>query len=222
MHRFLIPSLKFQHDQDFIWLVLVHPDTPNRILDELMVIPQSRIIMTDSDIANRELIAKLSVEYLIKNFDAKRLITARIDSDDGIHPKYGSILKRFAASCKHIENGIFADFPNGCFFNLRTNRGYLRHSSSKSCGISRIEDFNLEAKTIFCEQHTRVSEQKNCFSIDSEEPMWIQTTHESHINRPGKKLPHIRCQQGNDADTRMIMQVYPHLAELGSEINYVD
>jgi len=217
MQRFLVPSLKLQHDQNFTWLVLVHPDTPDKILDKIRVVPQSRIIKTNADISNRESISRLCVDYLVMNYNSKRLITARIDSDDAIHPKYGSILKKFGSICKDTKNGIFADFPNGSFFNLRTNKGYIRQSSSKSCGISRIEDLNLDAKTIFCVQHIHVSRQKNCLSIDSEEPMWVQTMHDSHINRPRKKLPHIRRQEGNDSDTKIIMVVYPYLTGFHSE-----
>ena len=211
MQRFLIPSLKAQHDQDFVWLMLVHPDTPENILEQTQIIPQCRILKTESDVSTPRLFATQSVEYLQDNFDRKLLITVRIDSDDGVNPWHGSILKDFAMAQTLKAGGLFTDFPYGSFFNVSTGRGYLRRSPSRSCGISKIEHLNSEATTIYCGHHEKISSKGNCITIKTGEPMWIQTTHESHINRPGKKLPRIRLRRGTGFETRKIRKIFPSI-----------
>jgi len=211
MQRFLIPSLKAQHDQDFIWLVLVHPDTPESVLKQIQIIPQCRILKTESNFANLKLFAAQSVEYLYNNFDRTLLVSVRIDSDDGVNPKHGSALKKFAVNQLINEDGIFTDFPDGCFFNVSTGLGYLQRSASRSCGISRIETFNLDASTIYCGNHMRISRKENCISIRTDEPMWIQTYHNFHVNVPNKKLPRFRCRQGTYFETRKIKEIFPSI-----------
>ncbi len=211
MQRFLIPSLKAQHDQDFVWLVLVHPDTPESVLKQIQIVPQCRILKTESDYADKILFSAQTVEYLYNNFDRKLLVTVRIDSDDGVNPKHGSILKNFATNQLINEDGIFTDFTDGCIFNMITGLGYLLWSSGRSCGLSKIETLNLNATTIYCCDHTQISRKKNYMPIRTNEPMWVATTHKFHINKLNKKMPKFRRQHGTYFETRKIMEIFPSI-----------
>ncbi len=211
MQRFLIPSLAAQTDQEFVWLVLVHPDTPDAVLTRIRQIPQCRILKTEAEVTHSALIATQSVNYLCDHFDHKGLVSVRIDSDDAVNPTHASRLKDIAVTHQLRDDGYFTDFPDGIFFNLSTGRGQLKQVASRSCGISRIELLNRNAGTIYCGNHTQISRRPDCISFHTDEPMWVQTTHDFHINRPNKKLPTYRRQPGSDLDTEMIVKYFPSL-----------
>lgn len=209
MRRFLIESLRSQQDQDFVWLVLLHPDTPSHVRRNIQVIPQCRLIETETEVTNQQGFAAECVDYLCDSFTRKILITARIDSDDGVNKKHAQMLKEVACGKPIGEDGFFTDFPDGSFYNIQTRRGYRKKSSSRSCGICRIEPFNADAKTIYCGDHTQIAERPDCVSIRTNEPMWIQTTHGFHINRPNKVLPIVRLLHGTDTQTRNLRKSFP-------------
>jgi len=216
LQQFLLPSLKGQLDQDFIWLVLVHPNTPRDGIQKIKHIPQCRVFRTDVDIGDPTSFVAQSVKYLHKNFKRKILITARLDSDDGINRSYGKHLKVHAAHHNPSKYGYYVDFPKGCFFNTTSGKGYIRMSPSRSCGVSKTEYFGLNAKTIHSENHTRIAKRRNCASIITDDPMWIQTTHGCHINRPGKCLPDIRREDGTDLETSDLGRVFPFIDQITS------
>jgi hypothetical protein len=126
MRKFLIPSLRLQKDQDFVWLVLVHPDTPRNILKALQSLPQLHVLKTDSDINNMEGYADDAVKYLYGTYHHKWLITARIDSDDAVNSRYGFLLKHLAKEISIGKKGVFADYQfSVCFF--KTTCQTIRH-----------------------------------------------------------------------------------------------
>ena len=76
----------------------------------------------------------------------------------------------------------------------------------RSAGIA------LDAKTIYRGNHVKISRREDCMTVRTDEPMWIQTTHGFHINRPNKRLPKVRRKIGSVRETRKILETFPFLA----------
>lgn len=212
MQRFLLPSLRMQEDQDFVWLVLVHPDTPQSLFTAIQEVPQAHIMRTALDLTEKEILGQACVRYLHEHYSARLLITARIDSDDGIAADFGKRLKQLALEQTSIGEGVFSDFPRGAIYNIGREMAYLVRSRSRSCGVAKIEPFSAQATTIYCGPHHKIANRENCISTDTDHPMWVQTTHDFHINRRNKVLPKVRRGKGSYRGTKIVERHFPYLA----------
>lgn len=104
-------SVAAQTLSDFDWILLVHPQTPPRLIERLASWPAPCRYLVWSDRSLSEVRSRLS-----QNTDV--VLTTRLDSDDALHRQAMSQIRRFYYA--RPLNWVIANFENGLQLDLQT------------------------------------------------------------------------------------------------------
>lgn len=192
-HRYTLPCIKNQTDQNFTWLLLIAPNTPIGVRTtlknaaeniELLEIPDDYIdpemdaLREHTDLYTH--IAK-HITAQLKNTPATRLITTRTDSDDVIAHTFIENIKKHATLDTHKKYVI--DMLNGAMYSTRTRRGKVqttynrqikkrRNSYKPSQFISLVEPLDADVSTVYCNYHCTINDSFKVITPKAHELQW--------------------------------------------------
>lgn len=181
--KYCYPSIKKQVNQNFLWLVLFDPMTPQKYLKRIKNYQRYENFCPvfggwfDDHIKQ---ILDPAKEYLI---------TTRIDNDDAFHLQaIKSIQKRF-----NKENLCLLGFPIG--YCLEGDHLFLNRSGTYSflTLIEKIQrtDNGVEMITVRRKDHLQFYKSTKIKMIETTRPMWLQIIHEKNLvnQAKGKMIP---------------------------------
>ena len=120
LEHYTAPALAAQTDGDFVWLMLVSPDTPEAVLARIAklaaAVPQLRVAPVKRNLSQKKLITSLFP-------DAGFIISARLDTDDAVSPDYIAAIRRHLTGDRfafvNFDNGLMLDREFGCVYRRR-------------------------------------------------------------------------------------------------------
>ena len=169
-----------QTDQNFIWIVLFHRDTPARFLNIIERLKGKMnnfypVFFDDEECENlSDSISRVIGQLNLQN---KSYITARIDNDDAVHYTY---IEQIKINVSGAKDGTIISFINGIQYKLRTkevvNYPYIKnHFLALYSNKGHILEYN----------HARIDEYAGLTfrNIEIETPLWVEIiTANNYIN----------------------------------------
>ncbi len=177
---YTVPSMRQQTNQNFIWVVLFHADTPQQYKDRLSQLkgayPQFHPLYVPHE---KDHMAALN-EYLLA-FDAKRYIISRVDNDDAFH--LGFIQQTQEVVASEQENEYVIIFPYGVQYHesrrIATKYMFpLNHFST----LVTPNAGDGQLKSIITYNHMEVGEFFTLKQIMLDKPMWLEVIHDYNIS----------------------------------------
>lgn len=136
--KYCLPSIQTQTNQNFQWLVFMHPETSGsfkkRLSNQISTLPNARLIELTS-FQEGNLINALQN---LTEKDYSHLLTTRFDSDDAIHPDFVSCLHK-AVELNNERNVL--NFPTGVILSQQKALAYLHKSNPFISLLEPIDDF---------------------------------------------------------------------------------
>ncbi|HLQ17342.1 MAG TPA: glycosyltransferase [Tabrizicola sp.] len=185
-------SLKQQSLSSFKLVILIDPNTPESFIDALTRATRGLgTIFFKADSASPDTMTSTLLDHV--DADCMAIQTSRIDSDDMFHPDY---LLNISDYC--TQNGLFAELEHSPrYFRYPHGQDYVTHSATcnrvlypENAFGTLIEPVSNALKTVFCDNHKRMSKRFVSFSLDDEKAMWCRILHGSNLlNKPRKPLP---------------------------------
>ena len=162
--NYCYPSISQQSTQDFTWLTLFDPRTPQWLLDTFeSEFPRTIPILTDAfHIAERTEVVNSHCP------PSEMLLTANIDSDDCLHRDY---VKRLLAGVNEHGQG-FLNFRNG----LTMQGGRCYRIAYPSNGFVALSEPRESAKMVMFVPHNEAIQTGPYHELNCE-PMWMQVIH---------------------------------------------
>jgi hypothetical protein len=181
--RVCLPSVQYQTERAFHWLIFLDGRTPERFrqrmnelsLQNSFICPIYASWLTVSDV----------LEEIRKRETAGRpRITMRLDNDDAIHPRMIEKVINTARTrhlARYLKQGYFISFPIGC---------------SESGGDLYIQRFRYNPfvsfvsaptldRTVWSWEHTRIAESAPVVCRYTR-PMWCQVIHGKNVSNSVK------------------------------------
>ena len=185
-------SLKLQSLSEFKLVMLINSATPESFIDALRSATQGLdiIVFQAESTAPQNLSSTL-----LENVDADCIAiqTSRIDSDDMFHPDYLRKIDEYCA--ENSLDSILAKSPR--YFRYPHGQDYVTHSAKYTRILypdnafgTLIEPMTDSIRTVFCDNHKRMSKRFVSFALDDDKAMWCRVLHGSNLlNKPRKPLP---------------------------------
>jgi N-acetylglucosaminyl-diphospho-decaprenol L-rhamnosyltransferase len=176
--QFCFPSVESQTEQDFTWLIFLHPSTEARVVKRLRRLQERRafeICFTVS--CDAQYLSALASRYT----GADGLLTTRLDNDDALHSDFvrmvQSAMRESQPSWLNFDHGLQLDF-----------KGIHRSHHKSNAFLSRLE-CTPQIFTALLERHSDVifsEEVEHIVNIRA----WLQTVHGRNVaNRVKKHAP---------------------------------
>ncbi|MEM6501474.1 MAG: glycosyltransferase [Cyanobacteria bacterium P01_C01_bin.89] len=188
--RFCFPSVAGQTNNDFYWIILFHPQTPDIFMQRLDRLcksaPHLKVLVGKTF---KGLIKERILDLGSSN-ELNALITTRLDNDDSICQDFVSEIQRQThqnlSSENHSisrENPLFLDFSKGYYVAgdyLYQINSFANHFCSLAYPLTQEEKSGKqEVQTVFLMNHTLIVDQPGYKEID-DYPAWIEVIHESN------------------------------------------
>lgn len=175
--KYCLPSIKNQKDDDFIWIIGIHPEfNPDFALE----LPQNaQLIKAKSSEEFNEKIKEMTKDFPIS-------ASCRLDSDDGISSNYTKSVnnfKNFFTPNKEIFPEICVlNFRTGCELEIESNEFHERDYPNSSFSIlySRKPDEGHH-KLITDYHHAHIHKSMPTTNIQTSNPMWCITIHDCNV-----------------------------------------
>lgn len=181
--KYTFYSLRNQSNQNFIWLVMFHQDTPERykekIQDFQMKMPQFQPLFFTSEesVKMQEIIG----DYIKKNYAGYFVITTRIDNDDLVHEKFIEKIQG-GGGCKSDTELKILSFVNGLQYDKRS-RQILNFNYPNNHFISLLANPSKLGSHVLQYNHAFIEEEN--IEIDYQRtkvPLWVEIVHENNVS----------------------------------------
>ena len=171
--KYTLMSMKEQTNQNFLWLVLFHKDTPSYFKNKIKELKKI-FNFIDLYFADEE---KFNFSKFCNNRkeNAKYVITTRIDNDDILSQDYIAKIQEFAN--KNLHECIIS-FNKGRKYDLISKKlyEYERKDNHFLSMISKKEECILQYN------HSKIFSSGNEIVIlNSNNPMWTEIIHKSNV-----------------------------------------
>ena len=166
--KYTVPSILNQTNQDFEWIVYCHPDSPQWLIEELMLIDKVQV----------------SFEYWYHktlDLDTDILITSRVDSDDLLHKDYMKHIHEYTDTFidSYFDQQVYT-FNNGYVFDGKS----ITQVSNKRCPFhtlfSKTQD-NKRNCQVYHHSHQVINGELPTF-YNTEDTGWMYIRHEDQIS----------------------------------------
>lgn len=161
-----LPSLIGQTVQDFVWVIFIHPSSPEWLREQLRQGPAEHfrcelveILGFDGTAYGSRLRAVLS---------GRKWLTIKLDSDDLLAHNF------VERACEEVKDGVYC-LEDGAYFDVKRMRAYRRHYPNNPFPF-RIGDRGL---TVMEEGHHVVHVE---YPIRTKDPMWMQFHHGDNVS----------------------------------------
>lgn len=185
--NFTMPSIKAQTNQNFTTVMLVDPDTPEEIKQELRDELNATLYLTESwwAVDRGDLVEDVNEEFSEFFFglykDVDWIITSRCDSDDALANNYIEVTQEMFRNKEE-----FIIYPNGVMWLKDTQESYVKLTNSPPFG-SLVEPGATPPKTVFYMSHGHIPRMKE-YQRCGPELMWIHTYHGENLATKPRKL----------------------------------
>jgi len=172
--KYCVPSVANQKNKNFVWIVVVDPDTPVYWFDRIGdVVPTDTIVVAGKNFRQA---AIDTIETVLSDED--RVVTSRCDNDDCIHQDFiGNIQDWF-----RIRNrtGVLT-YPKGLVWNPKKDNLYhLRYV--KNHFLTFIEKRGIKpVKTVLRARHTALTDRYKTFNVETDAHMWLEIIHDDNL-----------------------------------------
>lgn len=179
--KYTFSSLRNQTNQNFIWLVMFHQDTPEKYKEKIrwfqMKMPQFQPLYfaSEESVKMKEIIR----DYIQKNYAGYFVITTRIDNDDLVHEKF---VEKIQEGYKEDIKLKFLSFVNGLQYDNRS-RHILNFYSPNNHFISLFADASKLGSHVLQYNHAFITEED--IEIDYQKtkfPLWVEIVHENNVS----------------------------------------
>jgi hypothetical protein len=173
--RLCFPSVECQTDQNFDWIIFLHPQTSTSAVRRLASLQQRRffeLYFTDnSDVA---VLSAVADQYR----EGGSLITTRLDNDDVIHEDFVKMVRQKMSE----KEEHWLNFDLGLRLD---HRGLFTKHHRSNAFLSRLEHVP-PMSTSLATKHSHISTQANV-EHDSTCRAWLQVVHGRNVcNRVGQ------------------------------------
>ncbi len=187
---YTVPSIQHQTNQNFIWVVLFHADTPQKFKDIIAALQQAYPVFHPVFVGDAEDVQQVLSAYLL-GFAAQRYVISRIDNDDAFHGSFVQQVQVQAAADAGSDYVII--FPYGVQYHERQQIAakYLFELNHFSTLVTVYQGSGL-LKNILDYNHMKVADDFALKQILLDTPMWLEVIHDSNIsNRMHVERKHI-------------------------------
>lgn len=165
-----LPSIQAQTCQNFTWLLLLDPKTPQYFLDEMYAIDYPNIKILD---------VQQEGDYWLTNFEEcdGDYITTRIDNDDAfdIHA-----IEAIQTSYENDQSFRVIIFPYGYIFELATRKIYMMKYWGNNCPT--LIQSSTGRSSIFDWDHSQIHYTKEIpKEYCSDRSYWLQVVHSNNL-----------------------------------------
>ncbi len=178
--RYTVPSIRAQENQNFIWVVLFHADTPAQYKARIAALQQDYPVFCPVFVGDDEDVQRVLSDYLL-SFAARRYVISRIDNDDAFHTQFTAQIHALVAADASSEYVVI--FPYGVQYHesQRIATKYLFDLNHFSTLVTCYDGQGL-LKNILDYNHMKVGEFFTLKQITLPEPMWLEVIHDSNIS----------------------------------------
>ncbi|MFC5624601.1 glycosyltransferase [Algoriphagus winogradskyi] len=174
-YKYTYPTLTYQSEKNFKWVVLFDVQTPSEFIDKFLIEDFESIISigytTIFDLS-------VYVKNYIKNYSKKEdiLISTTLDSDDGLLPDFIHTIQNFVLTSDFFPYGI--NIKDGYIVDIST--GFFHNKSFYSNPFYSLVENQGNALGIYCFSHHILKEKFVTFDIDNSR-LWLQNIHSSNL-----------------------------------------
>lgn len=177
--RYCLPTVAAQTLRDFHWIVFFDQETPAAFKDRierLRKVQEFHPYYTGLFPADGW--ANAIREVLGPQLEGTRLLTTRLDNDDGLACDYVERLRDEASLIETLKMPIAFNFTQG--FILYQNRLYS-HRHTSNAFASLFESFGMSMRTVATIPHMDLENQVALHQIDGP-GAWLQVIHETNVS----------------------------------------
>lgn len=171
--RFTLQSIKKQTNQNFIWLILFHKNTPDKFKQKIQMLKRE-FSFVDLYFDDEE---KFIFSDYCDNVDNNTdwFITTRIDNDDMFTKDYIEQIQEYAN--RNIHTCVLS-FENGIKYDLKSQKRY-EHKRKDNHFLSMI---GPKEECILQYNHAKILDSgKEIIFLNSNKPMWTEIVHDSNV-----------------------------------------
>ena len=171
--QFCLPSVRWQSNQNFAWVVLLDRGTPELFRDQALTLAESstRTKVIFCGPPSRELYQRAVTSVISP--DCEWVITTSLDSDDAIHPRFVDALQ----SGFQFDVAEALNFPHGIV--QAGARSYLRRDGSNA--FISLSEPAVKFSTVLSFAHAGLGRYARLAQL-TETPMWLQVVHGSNVS----------------------------------------
>lgn len=177
-----LPSIMAQTCQNFTWLILMDPKTPQKYIDQISDISYNNlnIVYLDGHPMDRKKVAS----SILKNIEPGHydLITTRIDNDDAFNIETIQTIQYWYAP--RPERWMIT-FSKGVTMNLRTNEIFPTEYLFNP--FPTLIESSINAKTVFFWDHFKIDVKVIEFIVG--DFFWLQIIHSENVDNSMKDKP---------------------------------
>lgn len=178
------PSVKQQTDQDFYWFVLFDVNTPIEFKQRIQALAQKYNNFHPYFLNSEE--AKNIVSYMVERINtikqiASGVVTLRLDNDDAIHKKFIENIKIHLNNEPHEITVL--SFKYGIQYFKNEKLAY-QITYPNNHFLVMYEPNTDKILTVYSENHYFISKSKHKFVCvnNKNEPLWIETIHDTNVD----------------------------------------
>lgn len=214
LHGITVPSLAFQSDRDFLWLVYVDASLAEeefRLLEEVV---EERFEFVVVPIHGRPTPEALEAPILERTSPGSLVATARLDSDDGFADGYVASTK---AKLRTAKPPLAIDFPDGVMVDSSVGIP-LHRPYAKSAFQTVLAEVSNEGRVItgLHFDHSRTDEFLPYHAFRTPTPQWFVSLHGDNtssrafgVPKPADVVPsHLRAGLGVRESSRVERAAY--------------
>jgi hypothetical protein len=177
--EYTLPSICQQSNQDFRWIILIDPYTPNKWIQELQDDAYELIRFNGKPFEDGMKIETAKIINKLKNPKAEKVITCRCDNDDSLHFEYISNVQKELFSRSH-RSGVY--FINGIqrWVDSEGKSTFYELKYPRNMFPAVIENAD-DIQTVFCEWHSNLDSKFQMKRVGISR-MWIWNHHEYNFS----------------------------------------
>lgn len=174
-------SLKRQSNQNFVWLVMFHQDTPEKYKEKIrrfqLEMPQFTPLFFTSEESAK--MPQLIEDYIKKNYEGYYVITTRIDNDDLVHDTF---IEKIREAYEEKDKIKFVSFINGLQYDKRKKQ-ILKFNYPDNHFISLFTDSTKLGNHVLQYNHAFISRENiEIMYQKTRIPLWVEIVHESNVS----------------------------------------
>lgn len=171
--RYTLPSMKQQTNQDFIWLILFHKNTPSNFKKKIEEL-KKEFGFVDLYFGDEDKFHFLEYCNGISE-NIEYAITSRIDNDDMFSDDYIAKIQEYANNNFHE---CILSFSKGRKYDLSTKEQY-EYERKDNHFLSML---GTKEECILQYNHAKIFDSgKEVVMLDSNKPMWTEIIHKSNV-----------------------------------------
>jgi hypothetical protein len=212
--KICFPSVKSQSSKNFKWLVLLHANSPQWLVDRFQ-----KLTLKLSNLEAVYIGEKLSrrlVQELVsirRNPKAPHLLTTRLDSDDGLAT---SFVKEIQKNLTLSPLPYLLNFSSGL---IKFGNNLYQHQELSSSFLTLCEPSSDNVLTVLGKNHNKWAPEFKIHQMSLKQA-WLRSVHSKslHNTKQGKKLPATMKTPSFSIDIRRIQLLDSDAGQLSMEL----